>query len=225
MGKNEELQKKVQDAIHWEPLLSDAEVGVVSKDGIIALTGIVDSFEKKCQAESAAKTVRGVKAIIETIDVKFNTYSIRESDNDIAKEALNALKLNSEVPDERVKVKVENGWITLDGDLTWHFQKKSAEKAIRNIYSVIGVTNNIKIKSEILDSIEKKDVENAIARNSTINNQSINVNVFGTRVTLTGSVDSWYQRDEAGRIAWNTPGICTLENELKVEYEYELLDN
>lgn len=219
MKNNAELQTDVQNAIKWEPLLSAAEIGVTAKDGVVKLTGFVDSYAKKMEAENAAKRVIGVKALVENIEVKFpSTWT--KTDAEVAKEVLTGLSANWSVPDDKVTVKVENGWVTLEGDLHWNYQREAAKNAVNYLTGVKGVTNNIKIKSESHDEIEKNDVEKAIARSWSVDDSDINVSVSGTTVTLTGTVDSWYQKDEAGRIAWNTPGIWFLNNELVVDYEY-----
>ncbi|MFT7273891.1 MAG: osmotically-inducible protein OsmY [Spirosomataceae bacterium] len=217
MKSNLELQKDVQNAIQWEPLLHAAEIGVMAKDGIISLTGVVDSLTKKIEAENAAKKVVGVQALVENIVVKFPS-SWSKSDVEIAKEVLHGFKLNWSVPDDKISVKVENGWVTLGGELPWHYQREAAKNSAKHMVGVKGITSNIKVKSERHDKIEQKEVEEAIARNWDIDDYDISVKVSGTTVTLTGSVQSWYQHDEAAKIAWNTPGISHVENELIVEY-------
>jgi osmotically-inducible protein OsmY len=223
MKNNAELQTDVQNAIKWEPLLNAAEIGVTAKDGIVSLTGVVDSYSKKVEAENAAKKVIGVKALVEKIEVKFPSTWTKTSD-EVASEVLLALKSNWSVPKDKVKVKVEDGWVTLEGELPWNYQREAAKSAVNYLIGVKGVTNNIKIKSEIHDAIEQKDVENAIARSWSIDNNDIHVKVAGTTVTLTGTVTSWYQKEEAGRIAWNTPGIWHVKNDLSVDYYYALVD-
>jgi len=223
MKSNLELQTDVQNAIGWEPLLNAAEIGVTVKDGVVSLTGVVDSYAKKMEAETAAKKVIGVKALVEKIEVKFPSAWSR-TNADIANEVLAALKSNWSVPKEKVTVKVEDGWVTLEGELPWNFQKEAAKTAVNYLTGVKGVTNNIKIKSESQDAIEKQKVEDAIGRNWNLDDSDIIVSVSGTTVTLTGTVNSWYQKDEAGRIAWNTPGIWHMKNDLVVEYEYALID-
>jgi len=224
MKNNAELQKMVQDAIKWEPLLHAAEIGVTVKDGIVTLTGMVDSYAKKMEAEQAAKNVAGVKAIVEKIEVKFSTLVAKKDDNDIAKEILNAFRWNWEVPSEGVKVKVEDGWVTLEGEIQWNYQKQAARNAIKNLIGVLGVTNNIKIKTNTLDKIEQADIESAMHRNWSIKDSDITVKVSENRVHLSGTVNSFYQKEEAGRIAWNAPGVWTVDNEIVVEYDYALVD-
>ena len=222
MKNNSELQADVQNAIKWEPLLNAAEIGVTAKDGVVSLTGVVDSYAKKLEAESAAKKVIGVKALVEGIEVKFPS-DWSKSNAEIANEVLAALKSDWVVPNDKVTVKVEGGWVTLDGELAWNYQKEAAKNAVKYLIGVKGITNNIKIKSESHDAIEQKDVEDAIARSWAIDDNDITVKVSGTTVTLTGIVTSWYQKEEAGRIAWNTPGIWHVKNELEVDYYYALV--
>jgi osmotically-inducible protein OsmY len=219
MKNNEELQKDVQDAIKWEPLLNAAEIGVTAKDGVVSLTGVVDTYAKKMEAEDAAKRVIGVKALVEKIEVKLPS-AWTKTNAEVAKEVLVALKSNWSVTADKVTVKVEDGWVTLDGELPWNYQKEAAKNAVNYLTGVKGVTNNIKIKSDIHDAIEKEDVVAAIARSWSIDDSDISVSVSGTSVTLTGTVKSWYQKEEAGRIAWKTPGIWSVKNELAVDYEY-----
>lgn len=222
MKTNSELQTDVQNAIKWEPLLHSAEIGVTVKDGVVSLTGEVDSYTKKMEAENAAKKVIGVKALIEKIEVKIPSIWSK-TDSEIVDEILKAFKKTWSLPKDKVTVKVENGWVSLGGELPWNYQRENARKAVRYLSGVKGVTNNIKIKSESHDAIEKRDVENAL-RWSSIDDSDINVAVTGTTVTLSGTAKTWYQRDEAERIAWKTPGIWHVNNELEIDYYYELAE-
>jgi len=217
MKTNQQLQKDVQDAMRWEPLLTDADFGVAAQNGVITLTGTVDSYSKKLEAENAAKNVAGVKAVAEEIIIKHGDFG-NKSDTEIAAAVLNAWKWNWEVPDERINVKVEKGWVTLEGELRWNYQREAAKKAVRNVAGVMGVSSNIKIKSEITDAIEKKDIESALERNSTIDELGIEVDVSGNGLILKGFVNSIYARDQAEQIAWNAPGVETVNNNLLVEY-------
>jgi osmotically-inducible protein OsmY len=221
MKSNADLQKDVQDAIKWEPLLHAAEIGVTAKDGVVTLTGRVDSYAKKQEAENAAKNVLGVQVVVENIEIHFSSEWAKKTDNDIATEVVNALKYNWQVPEEKVHVKVEHGWITLEGELQWDFQREAAKNAVKNLMGVTGVYNNITIKSEH-DAVEKHEIESAISRNWTINDRDIQVAVSGTKVTLTGSVHSLYEKDEAARVAWKAPGVWTVHNDLKVQYSYAM---
>ena len=218
MKNNADLQKDVQDAIKWEPLLNAAEIGVTVKDGVVTLTGTVDSYSKKSEAEDAAKNVAGVKAVVEKIELNFGRSWDKKDDNEIATEVINALKWNWQVPNDKVKVKVEKGWVTLQGKLEWNYQKDAAKAAVGNLLGVTGVSNNITIKSEAEDQIEKRDIENAFRRNWSLDDKDITVKVLEHKVTLSGTVDSWYQKDEAARITWNAPGVWEIDNKLVVNY-------
>ena len=218
MKTNAELQKDVQDAIKWEPLLNAAEIGVTVKDGVVTLTGTVDGYSKKTEAEDAAKNVAGVKAVVEKIEVKHSSSLAKKDDNEIAAEIVNALKWNWQLPNDKVNVTVEKGWVTLGGELEWYYQKEAAKNTVKNLLGVTGVSNNITIRPQAQDLIEKNNIESALRRNWSINDRDIIVTVSGNKVTLTGRVSSWYQKTEAARIAWNAPGVWTVDNELVVEY-------
>ncbi|NIJ52584.1 BON domain-containing protein [Dyadobacter arcticus] len=224
MKTNEELQKDVQDAIKWEPLLKAAEIGVTAKDGVITLSGTVDSYAKKSEAEDAAKQVIGVKAVVEQIELKTFSNLYNRDDNDLANEVLNAYKWNWEIPEDKVKVKVENGWITLEGEVQWNYQKEAAARLIKKLVGIRGVSNRITIKSEAHDEIEKMAIESALARNWSIKEQDIHVNVSHNKVILTGTVGSLYEKIEAERQAWKAPGVEIVDNDIVVEYDYSLVD-
>ena len=219
MKTDSQLQQDVMAELKWEPLLHAAEIGVSAKDGVITLTGTVDGYAKKSEAEDAAKKVAGVKAVVEKIEVKYSVNWARKDDSDIASEIVNAFNWNWEIPNDKVKARVEKGWVTLDGELEWNYQSDAALTAVRNLLGVAGVTNNIKIKSRSDNAIEKADIEGALARNWSVSDADIRVAVSGHKATLTGAVSSWYQKEEAGRIAWSAPGVWTVGNELVVEYE------
>ncbi|WHF52795.1 BON domain-containing protein [Chryseobacterium gotjawalense] len=218
MKTNAELQQDVLDAIKWEPLLHAAEIGVTAKDGVVSLIGVVDSYAKKKEAEAAAKRVSGVRALVENIEVKIPS-AWSKTDVQVANEVLAALKADWSVPNDKVSVKVEDGWVTLEGELPWNFEKEAAGNAVKYLTGVKGVINNIKIKSEVHDKIEQKTIKNALRR-SAIDDSEIEVSVSGTTATLTGVVNSWYAKEEASRIAWKTPGIWHVKNDLAVGYEY-----
>jgi osmotically-inducible protein OsmY len=224
MKNNEDLQKNVQDAIKWEPLLNAAEIAVTVKEGIVTFTGIVDSYAKKMEAENAAKNIAGVKAVVEKLEIKFSNYGNNITDGEIATEILNAFKWNWQIPNNKIKVKVKNGWVTLEGELHWNYQREAATNAVKNLMGIKGICNKMKIKSETNDGIEKRQIESAIRRNGSINDDDIKVWVSGTKVTLTGTVTSWYQRDEAETIAWNAPGVWAVDNDLVVEHVHDFVD-
>ena len=222
MKDNAELQKDVQDAIRWEPLLNAAQIGVTVKDGVVTLTGTVDNYAKKMQAEDAAKRVAGVKAVVEKIEVQFGNWG-KTTDGEIATEVINALNWNPKVPDDKVKVKVEDGWVTLEGELSWNYQRDAVRNSIVNLMGVKGVSNYMKIKPESQDAVETTQIERALDRDWSVNADTIKVSVSGTAVTLSGKVNSSYQKEEAERIVWKAPGVWSVKNDLEVEYDYSLV--
>jgi osmotically-inducible protein OsmY len=220
MKSNEQLQKDVMDAIKWEPQLHAAEIGVIVHDGIVTLTGTVDNYSKKLAAQDATKEVAGVKAVVEKIDVKY-PYSGVKADDEIAADVLKSLKNQWNVPDERIKIEVEDGWVTLTGEVHWNYQKEAAKHAIENIPGIKGVFNHIKIKTQHKSELEKKVIENALHRHWSINADDIKVSVDNDKVILDGTVTSLYQKEEAEKIAWKTPGVLFVDNNLVIDYKYD----
>jgi osmotically-inducible protein OsmY len=218
MKSNEKLQQDVEDALRWEPSLHAAEIGVTVNDGIVTLLGTVDNYSKKLQAEHAAKNVSGVRAVVEKIEVKL-TDAHTKTDEDLAAMALRALRDNWSVPDSKIKMKVEKGCIYLEGQVSWNYQKTAAKKAVEDITGVQAVINNITIRSETKEKLEKRLIEDALRRHWSINADDIAVTVSGPNVKLSGVVSSLYQKEEAARIAWKTPGVWSVDNNLIVEYE------
>jgi osmotically-inducible protein OsmY len=210
------LQRNVDQAIKWEPLLKASQIGVVVENGIATLTGIVNCYRKKIEAEGAAKSVIGVKSVVQNINVEFGADT-QITDSDIASQATGALKQNKHLSDDHLILKVENGWISLSGEVNWNYQREAASEVLSNIPGVKGISNNTIIKQESKDAIEGLEIENALNRNTAINNQKIAVVVTGSKVVLSGTVLSWYQKEQAEKIAWKAPGVWTVENEIVVE--------
>ncbi|WAC39399.1 BON domain-containing protein [Pedobacter sp. SL55] len=218
MDNDQKLQYDVEQALKREPLLVGAEIAVISRDGVVTLMGTVDSYAKKRVAEHASKTVKGVEAVIEKIEVVF-TVNGKKSDTTLIKEILDALKQNPKVPKDQILVQVENGWVSLEGTVKWQAEKIAALTCIENIAGIRAVDNLIFVKSETEDVVEKLGIEEALIRNSTVHKEDIKVAVFGNTVTLSGIVHSIYQKDEAERIAWNAPGVWNVHNDLFVDYK------
>jgi osmotically-inducible protein OsmY len=209
------LEKDIQDAFKWDPLLKTIEVTVKADEGLITLSGVVDSYLKKLHAESITKSIDGVKAIVEHITVNKFTHP-KTTDEEIAKSVIEYLKLNW-VPLDRIMVKVEEGHVTLDGQVTYNFQKEDAKKSVGNVKGVNVFTNNLELVAETQDHLEKRIIEHALLRYSATVNQNIRVKVENNKITLNGTVGSLYQKEEAEKIAWNAPGVLAVNNELMIE--------
>jgi len=217
MKSDEQLQKEVLEAIKWKPLLHAAEIGVTAKEGIVTLSGTVDNYLKKIEAENAAKHVAGVKAIVEKIEVKFSRSLIR-SDQEIAEAVANKLAESGYLPEELVKVKIENGKVWLSGNVSLYYQRSGAATAIRGIPGIKGIFNLIKIKNEVQDTIDKYKILDALHRDSLIDGENIVVVVENGEVTLKGKVRSLFEKEEVERAIHKTPGIGHIDNQLLVDY-------
>jgi len=218
MKTDAQLQQDVMNELKWESTIHAAEIGVAVKDGVVTLSGNVDSYAKKGAAERAVKRVAGVKAVAEEIKVTLaGTY--KRADEDIARAASNVLQWNFWVPHDRIKVMVQDGFVTLSGDVDWYHERQRAEEAVRHLVGVWGVTNSITIKppkpmakvSEV-----KNKIEGAFKRHASLDADKIQVDISGSKVSLHGSVGSWSEHDEAGRAAWSAPGVAKVTNELRV---------
>lgn len=210
-----ELQRDILDELRWDPSVNEAEIGVAVKDGIATLTGYVDSYFEKWAAERAAKRVSGVKGIVQKIEVRLPGSSQR-TDADIARAAVNALQWDISVPHDKIKVKVENGWLTLEGDVDWQFQKHAAERAVRNLVGVRGVSNLVFVKPKASPTELKSKIQDTFKRQAALDASNIKVDVHDGVVTLNGTVRSWAERKEAEQVAWASPGVTDVVNNITI---------
>jgi osmotically-inducible protein OsmY len=216
MKSDEMLQNDVSNALKWESLTAASEIEVTANNGVITLTGKVDHFAKKAEAENAVRHVTGVKAVIDRIDVTINSWELK-NDIEITAEILNAFRWNWNTLNDSIKVKVFHGWVTLSGELEWNYQREAAKIAASNLIGVKGVANLITIRSDGKIAVHKATLERALKSHAALDATHIIVAVSGAVVTLKGSVDSWFQKELAGRIVWKTPGVVKVDNELLVE--------
>ncbi len=214
MNTDLELRQAVERELAWDPGIDVRHVAVAAKNGVITLTGTVGSFHEKWRAESIAKRVAGVAAVAN--DIRVNLLSER-TDSDIAEAAALALGVDDRIPTDRIKVAVKNGWIELEGQFDYYFQKSAAESAVRNLAGVKGIRNWIVVTPPVVLPAEvKSKIEEALERSAEVDAMNINVETRGNKVILAGTVRSWAEREEAERAAWRAPGISEVDNRLEV---------
>jgi len=210
---DQELQNSVLAELKWDAQVQPNEIGVIVKDGVVTLTGWVDSYLKKWAAEEAALRVTGVKAVANDIEVRLAN---ERTDGDIAAAAARALEWDASIPPDKVQATVAKGWVTLKGQVEWQYQGEEAENVVRRLAGVRGVTNLIVVKPRVKPEELKKKIEDALVRNAQIDADRIKVEIVGTKAILKGAVRAWAEKKEAERVAWSAPGITEVDNQVSI---------
>ncbi len=216
MSKDTNLQQAVTAELGWEPSITASHIGVTANDGVVTLSGHVNSFFQKHAAEDAARRVKGVRAVAEEIEVRL-PFEGKRGDDDIATAAISRLAWDMSVPRDAIKVQVEKGWVTLTGTVEWHYQKVAAVSAIRPLMGVTGVSDNVALRPSVSTSNISDDIMHALHRSWFFDGDTIKVSASGGDIKLTGTVSSWHDRQVAAETAWAAPGATSVVNDLMVE--------
>jgi len=215
MKTDADLKRDVSAELAWDPAVRSTAIGVAVKDGVVTLTGHIDTFAEKHAVSRAVQRVAGVKAVALELDVRLSPDHKR-TDTDIATSAEHALKWNTSIPVDAIRLTVDHGWVTLRGELEWDYQRRSVEKAIRPLIGVVGITNEIKLRARPQASDLARNIESALLRQAIREARQIHVDIDGSTVKLTGTVHSWHERAAAQGVAWSAPGVYSVVNELRI---------
>ncbi len=215
MRPDSDIERDVKDELQWRPDLDATDISVSVKNGVVTLTGFVHSYVDKYEAEAAAKRVAGVVGLANDIEVRLHNVD-EKPDPEIAREAVAAIKSQLPYSWENIKVIVKDSWVHLEGEEEWQFQRDTAEKAVRRLRGVKGVSNLIKLKPRAQPSEIKRKIQDAFKRNAELDANRIAVEAKGSEVILKGTVRSWAELEEAERVAWSAPGVIKVENRIVV---------
>ena len=215
MRSDSEIERDVKEELQWDPDLDATDIAVSAKKGVVTLTGFVRSYTDKYEAEAAAKRVAGVAGVANDIEVRMPSVDERP-DPEIARDAVAAIKSQLPISSEHIKVVVKNGWVTLEGQVEWQYQRSTAETAVRRIKGVKGVSNLIQLKPQAAPAEITRKIQEAFKRNAEVDANRILVETNGGEVILKGTVRSWIEREEAERVAWSAPGVTKVEDHIIV---------
>jgi len=215
MSADSNLQKLVLAELAWEPSVTAGHIGVTAKGGMVTLTGHVETYVQKFAAERAVRRIKGVKAVAEEIEVRLPS-GLSDADDDIASAAAQRLEWNVALPRNAIIAKVEKGWVTLTGEVGWHYQKEDAEHDVRGLRGVIGVTNHIALTPRVNVANLSDEIQFALGRSWMFDSEAVHVRAEGGKVFLTGSVPSWHDRNLVSTTAWSAPGTTEVWNELSI---------
>jgi osmotically-inducible protein OsmY len=218
-----DIKSDVLTELKYEPSVKTTDIGVLVKDGAVTLTGFTTTYGEKWDAVRATKRVSGVRAVADDIKVKLASSHDR-TDGEIAASAADHLEWSTSVPDDKVDITVQDGWVTLTGQLEWWYQKNAAENSVLFLTGVKGVTNLITITSKAIASDIAASIEKAFERNALLDSNKIKVKTSGNDVTLTGKVRTYAEKEEAERVAWAAPGVYSVDDKIKVEWFWGITD-
>ena len=210
---DKDLRDRVEQQLDWNPEINSAKIGVAAEDGVVTLTGFVETYSEKLAAEKDVKRVYGVKGLANEIEVKLPS---KRTDTDIVQDALHALKSRVNVPDDKIKLTAKDGWLYLDGKVDWKYQKDAAESAVRRLSGVRGVTNRVDVRPRASSFEVRTKIEDALTRNAEIDARRILVETHDGTVELWGNVRTWLEKEEAEGATWNAPGVISVKNHIMV---------